>query len=253
LEAKKSKKKKKQGKEGEEEEEDGGSVFRNGSLRRTSTSSSVTPSVNTTNSAGNTAPSPIRTSTISSMRTAGGHTRHISSAPLPEKFVTSPTSKAPPTSSITSSNGGGPGNTQKAKVLYPYDATSAEELTVKQSDIITVLEPDDGSGWILGRVGREEGLVPASYVEIQTTVSEAAKKGPPVAPRRGGKKVDEPKKRYLKALYDYDAGSELELTIREGDVLVVVGEDKGDGWTEVEMKGQIGSVPSNYVEGIERL
>lgn len=254
LEAKKSRKKKK-GKEGEEEEEaaaDGGSVFRNGSLKRTSTSSSVTPSVNTTNSTGNAAPSPIRISTISSMRPAGGHTRHISGAPPPEKFVTSPTSKAPPTSPFSSSNGGGTGNTQKAKVLYPYDATSAEELTVKQSDIITVLEPDDGSGWILGRVGREEGLIPASYVEIQTTLSEAPKKGPPVAPRRGGKKADEPRKKYVRALYDYDAGSELELTIREGDVLVVVGEDKGDGWTEVEMKGQVGSVPSNYVEVTER-
>ena len=249
LEAKKSKKKKK-GKDGAgEDAEDTGSVFGNGSLRRTSTSSSVTPSVTTTNSAGN-APSPIRTSTVSSMRPAG-HTRHISGAPPPEKFVTSPTSRTSPISPFSSSNGGGgTANSQKAKVLYGYDATSPEELSVKQSDTITVLEPDDGSGWILARIGREEGLVPASYVELQS--SETPKKGPPVAPRRGGKKAEEPKRKYLRALYDYDAGSELELSIREGDLLVVVAEDKGDGWTEVEMKGRVGSVPSNYVEVTEK-
>jgi uncharacterized protein YgiM (DUF1202 family) len=165
--------------------------------------------------------------------------RHISGAPPPEKFVSTPTSAG------TTSNGG---SSLKAKVLYAYDATSPEELSVKASDTLTVVEPDDGSGWILARVGREEGLVPASYIEVQT--AEAQKKGPPVAPRRGGKKADEPKKRYLRALYDYDAGSELELSIREGDKLVVVAEDKGDGWTEVEMKGQVGSVPSNYVEAL---
>jgi len=246
LEAKKSRRKKK-GKEGEEQG-DAGSVFGNGSLKRTSTgSSSVTPSINTNYSAGNAA-SPTRTSTISSIRT-GGHTRHISGAPAPEKYALSPTSKAAPTSPFSSSNGGG-SPTQKAKVLYAYDATSAEELSVKQSDVITVLEPDDGSGWVLARIGRDEGLVPATYVEVQTS-SEAPKKGPPVAPRRGGKKVEETKK-YLRALYDYDAGSELELSIREGDLLVVVAEDKGDGWTEVEMKGKVGSVPSNYVEVVEK-
>src|SRR6202044_1483463 len=80
LEAKKSRRKKK-GKEGEEQG-DTGPVFGNGSL--TSTGSSVTPSINTNYSAGKAA-SPTRTSTISSIRT-GGHTRHISGAPAPEKY-----------------------------------------------------------------------------------------------------------------------------------------------------------------------
>jgi len=49
-------------------------------------------------------------------------------------------------------------------------------------------------------------------------------------------------------LYDYDANTELELSIREGDMLSLVAEDKGDGWTEVEINGKVGSVPSNYIE-----
>lgn len=231
LEAKKSKKKKK-GKEGEEVD-DNESIFSNGhgSLKRTSTSSSITPSINTTN----TAPSPRRTDTSSSRQTSA---RHITGAPPPTKYVT------PAVESI--SNGG---TAPKARVLYKYDAGTPDQLSVNPSDTITIVESDDGSGWILARVGTREGLVPAAYVEI---LSDAPKKGPPVAPRRGGKKAEEPKKKYLRALYDYDAGSELELSVREGDVLVVVSEDKGDGWTEVEVKGKVGSVPSNYVEVVDK-
>ena len=228
LEAKKSKKKKKN-KDGEEE--DGDSVNRNGTLTRRSSNSSITPSVNTTTST-------MPTTTPASKNTPR---KHIAIAPPPTKYVSTPI--APNTSS-------GGGNAMRGKVLFKYDATSVEELSVKPSDILTIVEPDDGSGWILAKIGRDEGLVPASYVEIQTT-SEAPKKGPPVAPRRGVKKTEE-KKSYFRAMYDYDANSELELSIREGDMLVLAAEDKGDGWTEVEMKGKTGSVPSNYIEFVDK-
>jgi len=234
LEAKKSKKKKK-GKDGEEDDVD--SVNGTGSLRRSSTSSSVTPSIITTTSLASPTSPGQRTSSLSAAPRTNTNTRHIAQAPPPSKYINPPTSAA-------ATNGGGGGG-QKAKVLFKYDATSAGELSVKPSDVLTVVEPDDGSGWIVGRVGRDEGLVPASYVEIQSAETTAPKKGPPVAPRRGAKKTD---KKYVRAMYDYDAGSELELSIREGDVVAVVSEDKGDGWTEVEFKGKVGSVPSNYVE-----
>lgn len=233
LEAKKSKKKKK-GKDGEEDDDEDVS-FGNGSLQRTSTSSSIPPSVTSTPSMN----TPQRTSTVSSLRQSRP-VKHLSGAPPPEKYV-SPTITKPP-----AANGG---ITQKAKVLYKYDASSGEELSVKPNDILTVVEPDDGSGWILARTGRDEGLVPASYVEIQAETQ--PKKGPPVVPRRGGKKTEE-KKKHFTALYDYDAVTELELTIREGDMLVLVNEDKGDGWTEVDFKGKIGSVPSNYIEAQDK-
>ena len=235
LEAKKSKKKKKV-KDSEEEDED--SVNGSDSLRRTnSMSSSITPSVNTMASIGS--PTPASPPAASAPRATTS--RHIAAAPPPTKYISTPIAPA--------SNIGG-GGAQKAKVLFKYEATSPEELSVKPSDILTVIEPDDGSGWILAKVGGNEGLVPASYVEMRT--SEVPKKGPPVAPRRGAKKTEESKKTYLRAMYDYDASSKLELSIHEGDMLVLVGEDKGDGWTEVEMKGKVGSVPSNYVEVVDK-
>ena len=238
LEAKKSKKKKKGGKDGEEEDADS---VNNMSLRRSSTSSSVTPSIITTTSVAPPTSPGQRTSSLSAAPRPNASTRHIAQAPPPSKYL-----NAPPTAAAATNGGAGGG--QKAKVLFKYDASSAGELSVKPSDVLTVVEPDDGSGWVVARVGRDEGLVPASYVEIQSTDA-APKKGPPVAPRRGIKKSD---KKHLRALYDYDAGSELELSIREGDVLAVVADDKGDGWTEVELKGKVGSVPSNYVEVVDK-
>ena len=219
AEAKKAKKKKK-GKNGEEEDDD--SI--DGSLKRTSTGSSLAQSINTPTSAAPTSPRTSVIRRISRKQLAPPFERHVPPPPA---------------------NGGS--GAQKAKVLYTYDANSSQELSVKANDVITIVEADDGSGWVLARAGRNEGLIPASYVGIQSSES-APKKGPPVAPRRGAKKAEESKKKYYKAVYDYDAGSELELSIREGDVFILVTEDKGDGWTEVEMKGRIGSVPSNYIE-----
>src|SRR5271169_3602028 len=107
LEAKKSKKKKK-GKDGEEEDAD--SVNGNGTLRRSSTGSSVTPSiVNTTSVASPTSPGQ-RTSSLSGAPRTNTGTRHIAQAPPPSKYINSPPAAAPAT------NGGGGG--QKAKVLF---------------------------------------------------------------------------------------------------------------------------------------
>ena len=232
LEAKKSKKKKKGNKGDAGDDADAESVFGNGSLRRSSTDSSVAPSIVTPTS-------PNRKSSLVSAIRSPTLTRK-SSAAQQAKPVSLPTSPK-------TTNGGSAG--LKARVLYKYDATSNEELSVKPGDVLNVVEKDDGSGWITARIGRDEGIVPAAYVEIQQSSGmDLPKKGPPVAPRRGAKKVDEPRKRMFKALYDYDANTELELSIREGDMLSLVAEDKGDGWTEVEIKGKVGSVPSNYIE-----
>lgn len=132
----------------------------------------------------------------------------------------------------------------------------------------------DGSGWIKVRAGSKEGLVPASYVETlaatppttastfssstrpdstysassaSTTNLNAAvvgkKKGPAVAPKRGAKKL-----KYVEALYDYTAQSEAEHSMAEGDRLVLINMDAGDGWADVERDGVVRSVPANYVQ-----
>jgi hypothetical protein len=138
----------------------------------------------------------------------------------------------------------------------------------------------DGSGWLKVRAGYKEGIVPSSYVEIsavpatapapalpaapalqqqQNTGSSARpssaysnsgssiagasrRQGPPVAPKRGAKKL-----RYVEALYEYGAQSETEHSMEAGERFVLIREDPGDGWVEVEKGGLTRSVPAAYM------
>ncbi|KAK8083346.1 actin polymerization protein Bzz1 [Apiospora saccharicola] len=161
---------------------------------------------------------------------------------------------------------------QKGKMLYTFDASGESEVSVPEGREVTILEPDDGSGWVKVRAGYKEGLVPASYLEIlpsapapmapQNTGSSfnarpastysnsgssigtiGKKKGPAVAPRRGAKKL-----KYAVALYDYTAQTDAEHHMAEGERFVLVKEDPGDGWAEVEKGGATKSVPASYVQ-----
>lgn len=137
-----------------------------------------------------------------------------------------------------------------------------------------------GTGWIKVRAGFKEGLVPASYVELVAASSSpppaalapqntgqsslgrpgstysnsgssigggagtgTKKKGPAVAPRRGAKKL-----KYVEAVYEYAAQSEAEHSMAEGERFVLIREDQGDGWVEVEKGGVRGAVPGSYVQ-----
>lgn len=68
------------------------------------------------------------------------------------------------------------------------------------------------------------------------------KKGPAVAPKRGAKKL-----KYVEALYDYTAQTDVEHSMAEGDRFVLINMDAGDGWADVEKDGVVRSVPANYV------
>ncbi|KAI2777416.1 FCH-domain-containing protein [Daldinia loculata] len=178
---------------------------------------------------------------------------------LPGSLVSSPVSKKT--------------GEQKGKMLYGFDANGDTELSVPEGREVIILEPDDGSGWVKVRAGYKEGLVPATYLEIfpepiipqdtgsssinnrpasvysnsgssiNTTGPGIKKKGPAVAPRRGAKKL-----KYVVALYDYAAQSEAEHSMTEGERFVLIKEDPGDGWAEVEKGGATKSVPASYVQ-----
>ncbi|KAG5919715.1 hypothetical protein E4U42_006431 [Claviceps africana] len=187
----------------------------------------------------------------------------------------------PPAAYVSEPGGGGGGATngsgdkgeKRGKMLYSFDGSGDGELTVSEGREVVLLEPDDGSGWVKVRAGYKEGIVPASYVEFtassappaparpdssysNSTTSSAAlsaaaaaaagiakKKGPAVAPRRGAKKL-----RYAEALYEYAAQSPDEHSMVEGERFLLVKEDPGDGWVEVEKAGVRGNVPASYIQ-----
>ena len=125
---------------------------------------------------------------------------------------------------------------------------------------------EDGSGWTTVQLSSHiRGLVPTSYLEsihtpppserpISSYSSSSAslagsipskKKGPIVAPKRGAKKL-----KYVEALYDYEARSDAEWGMSEGERFVLVNRDGGDGWADVERGGITRSVPANYIQEI---
>jgi len=86
----------------------------------------------------------------------------------------------------------------------------------------------------------------SSAVSISHSIASSTigkKKGPAVAPRRGAKKV-----KYVEAIYAYEAQTSAEFSMQEGDKFVLVKEDQGDGWAEVELNGVTKSVPANYIQ-----
>jgi len=166
-------------------------------------------------------------------------------------------------------------NEQRGKMLYAYEANGEGEITVADGKDVTILEPDgkpivisllkslthmpDG-GWLKVRAGYKEGLVPTAYVEILAPTPRPAsiysnsgssmagsvttkKQGPAVAPKRGAKKL-----KYVEAIYEYTAQSDAEHSMTEGERFVLIKEDPGDGWAEVEKGGVTKSVPANYVQ-----
>jgi hypothetical protein len=196
-------------------------------------------------------------------------------APPPTSYVSTPVAEMDGTSSSNRSS------EQRGKMLYAYQANGDGEITVEEGDDFTVVEPDDGSGWLSVRTSHASGLVPTSYTEIvpdaprstattlpdrpastystntnsstasthATSASNASgtvkKRGPAVAPKRGAKKLS-----YVEAMYDYDARSDAEWSMKEGERFLLVKPDGGDGWADVEKSGVVKSVPAAYVRDV---
>ncbi|KAG0149316.1 hypothetical protein CROQUDRAFT_653892 [Cronartium quercuum f. sp. fusiforme G11] len=127
----------------------------------------------------------------------------------------------------------------RAKMLYGHEASTPFEVNVPESAIVTVITPDDGSGWIkVETQDKRQGLVPASYVEfinLDSTESEA-----PVIP---------PRMKQAKVLFDWTAQAPDEHSITVGEIVNLTegGETYGEGWYEITKSGRKGIIPSNYV------
>ncbi|XP_041447280.1 formin-binding protein 1-like isoform X3 [Xenopus laevis] len=54
---------------------------------------------------------------------------------------------------------------------------------------------------------------------------------------------------HCKSLYPFDGNNEGTLAMKEGEVLYIIEEDKGDGWTRArKQNGEEGYVPTSYIE-----
>ncbi|KAJ3842787.1 hypothetical protein F5878DRAFT_606658 [Lentinula raphanica] len=127
-----------------------------------------------------------------------------------------------------------------AKVLFDFNATSEFEISVSEGATVTVIEHDDGSGWVKVNDGSGDGLVPASYLEHGTG--------------QASDRNEQGSGQYVKAIYTYEAQGSDELGLKDGELIELSsgpsgGQYYGEGWWEgINSSGRKGIFPSNYVE-----
>ncbi|TRM67650.1 hypothetical protein BD626DRAFT_626074 [Schizophyllum amplum] len=118
------------------------------------------------------------------------------------------------------------------KATYDYDATEPDECSVKENQILLLIQRVDDDWWKIKVKGDSpddddtpSGMVPAAYVEPADRTS------------------------VVKALYDYEASAPGELSIKEDEILDVFAAE-GD-WLLAQTSrngGKAGYIPANYVE-----
>ena len=111
------------------------------------------------------------------------------------------------------------------------DGSSENELTFKKGDRIVVTKQLKG-GWWRGRRndGRDDAFFPQSYIHL---VANDARSGPFKA----------------RALYDFHASTDAELSLRKGDLVEIEAKlvDAG-GWWRGRIGDKRGHIPKDYVE-----
>ncbi|KAG1499753.1 hypothetical protein G6F47_001851 [Rhizopus delemar] len=112
--------------------------------------------------------------------------------------------------------------------LYDYHSQDNEELSFKANDVLYILNKDN-SDWYKAQLKSNDGdgtvgLVPSNYIE----------KSKPIGS--------------VKALYDYQAHSVEELSFKENDLMKVYEKDDQDWYIAELSSGDMGLIPSNYVE-----
>ncbi|CAH4035708.1 unnamed protein product [Pieris brassicae] len=115
-------------------------------------------------------------------------------------------------------------------VNYTYDASEADELTIRPGDVLKDIERLPG-GWWRGELRGRRGMFPDNFV---TVLQEHATNRPNTVQGR------------CRAVFSYLPANPDELPLCVGDVLEVLGEVE-EGWWQGRRAGRVGVFPSNFV------
>ena len=171
------------------------------------------------------------------------------------------------------------GVTPYARTLYPFDGELANELSFDANDIVTLIQHIDEQ-WIEGELDGRIGLFPATYVEIvvdcpyaysvnQTDFEEQSNvdklnsetedlqadsavlnyddKSKLEIPTIS-ESVEEIEEHFALVLYSFDAETNKDLSVREGETVNVI-KQIDDNWVLVENEqGSRGMCPLSFVE-----
>ncbi|XP_008190947.1 intersectin-2 isoform X1 [Tribolium castaneum] len=139
-----------------------------------------------------------------------------------------------------------------ASVIAPYQATSAEQLSLARGQLIMIRKKTD-SGWWEGELQakgrkRQVGWFPASYVKVLNSSGRASGRTTPVSTTRMQQEVVLDK---VIALFPYTAGNPDELSFAKDDIISVTAREE-EAWWRGELNGVSGLFPSNYVTPLQQ-
>ncbi|KAK2870951.1 hypothetical protein Q8A67_023478 [Cirrhinus molitorella] len=160
-------------------------------------------------------------------------------------------------------------------VLYSYQASQPDELTIQEQEILELIDDGDMEDWVKARNrAGQVGYVPEKYLQLPTsssllrmlqsfssvdsqshTSSTSAEHEPEIetltqsSPNTHGSAIN-----LARALYAYEAQTEDELSFPEGAVICILSKhnQEDDGFWEGEFNGAVGVFPAVLVEDLCR-
>ncbi|KDR16429.1 CD2-associated protein [Zootermopsis nevadensis] len=170
---------------------------------------------------------------------------------------------------------------RRCKVLFSYQPANEDELKLDVDDVIDILAEVE-EGWWKGRLGDTVGVFPSNFVteivdtrtagirkartssreeasesdgELSTSVSSPDSSqlldsiGKPEQDSEAPVLPPKPVKELCRVLFPYEAANEDELTLKEGDLIILLSREVADkGWWRGELRGKVGVFPDNFVE-----
>lgn len=157
-----------------------------------------------------------------------------------------------------------------AVALYDFAASTQDELSMQQGETLELIADGDGEGWVKARnYVNKVGFVPENHLEIHGVEPQSASSydntsgshgedysSPPGSATQHGfpaddtpysPYVDKESNIWARVLYDYEAVSSEELTLKEGDIVQITSKQpRGleDGWWLGVINNRSGMIPS---------
>ncbi|KAL0146249.1 hypothetical protein V8B55DRAFT_1469143 [Mucor lusitanicus] len=160
----------------------------------------------------------------------------------------------------------GPHQGISAVVLFEYDASETNEMSLVEGEVVTQIDQVDEGWWFgVSEDGKKQGLFPANYVQILEEEEQQHTQPAAAAPAAAAADIpaappmpvhpEEPKQQQQSqgnvavALYDYSAEEDNEISFAEGDTITQIEFVSEDWWQGLASNGKtMGLFPANYVE-----
>eukprot|EP01090_Pellita_catalonica_P021140 TRINITY_DN7836_c0_g1_i1.p1 TRINITY_DN7836_c0_g1~~TRINITY_DN7836_c0_g1_i1.p1 ORF type:complete len:497 (+),score=118.82 TRINITY_DN7836_c0_g1_i1:97-1587(+) len=129
---------------------------------------------------------------------------------------------------------------QKAQQEAADQQAKVDKLKDEKKKILKQLAELDG-----GATGSGISVEAASPVSTREVVEVSEAAGAPLEEAEDYPEIE------AKALFDYDAANDTELSFKAGDILIITEQDDS-GWWYAELNGVQGFIPNNYVQVVSK-